>query len=535
MTGASHSLAPARVHVDRRAAAALDIEGVAALGIDSWRADYIWPVSDAEFDRLAETVWHAFFDSLTALPEREQNVFKADIGLPSFLIQHLHLSAAAVRLSHASSGVPHGRQMEAHLAPDWDALGAAFAAPPRQPSRLGHAARSLAKNWILNAPAPVPSRFSACLGYADTWALGSRSPLRAAYQAQQGTACRYVALDDLPAAAAAPLDDNLARAVRGSLKKIDAAAQELLGVSFDTEGAAGAWLRRLGDLAALMASVDRIGRLPHRLLLTNLGLPAYRAAALAMRRHGVEIVGFHHGNDMGAQPFPGGDIVDFLAVDRFVVPSAACLRWRRETYARGPLPAVHPVQFERVQLPLYDEWRQAGRRAPLPRKVEMVMIVGYPPNWLRYPHMAAHWALTQFDVEVALIEALGRGGFKVLYKAHPEFERETRALFKNLPCAFVGGHLERCWQVADAFVFPRISSTSFGFALCTNRPVVLLDVESQNWLKEAHALLARRCRMVPASLEEGARLSFDEDALVAALRAPMREPDQAFVEQVMCA
>ena len=134
-------------------------------------------------------------------------------------------------------------------------------------------------------------------------------------------------------------------------------------IALDTEGAAAAWLRRLGDLAALMAAVDRIGRYPRGLLLTNLGQPAYRAVALALRRHGVEVVGFHHGNDMGAQPFLGGDIVDLLAVDRFVVPSEACLRWRREAYSRGRLAALQPVRFERVKLPLYDEWlRSAAAR-----------------------------------------------------------------------------------------------------------------------------------------------------------------------------
>ncbi len=504
------------------------------MGIDKWRVDYAWPVTDAEFDRLAEAVWDAFLDGVAALSGREQDAFKADIGLPGFLLQHLHLTAAAARLQQSSSAVPYGRQIAAHLSPDWNALGAAFAALPHARSRLGHAARALGKNWILNATAALPLRLAACLGRADTWALGSRSALRAAYQAQADSACRFLTLDDLPPAAPAVLGAGLEHAVRGSLEKMNAAAQRLLAISFDTEGAADAWLRRLNDVAALMGAVDRIGSLPRRLLLTNLGQPLYRAAALAMRRHGVEIVGFHHGNDVGAQPFPAGDIVDLLAVDRFVVPSNACLRWRRDAYSRGRLPQIQSVRFERVLLPLYGELLNDGRRAPLPQKIATVMIVGYPPNWIRYPHLAAHWSLTQLDVEVALIETLGRAGFRVLYKAHPEYERETRELFKDLACTFVGGHLETCWQMADAFVFPRISSTSFGFALCTNRQIVLLDVASQNWREDAHALLARRCRMVPAGVDDDLRIRFDEKALIDALRAPVSTPEESFVAEAMC-
>ena len=218
-----------------------------------------------------------------------------------------------------------------------------------------------------------------------------------------------------------------------------------------------------------------------------------------------------------------------------MVPSGSCLRWREESYAQSPVAAISKVRFERLSLPHYRQWLDAARREPPPQSIEKVMIVGFPPNWIRYPDHPAHWSLSQLDAEMALVTALHEGGFRVLYKAHPEFEAQTRELFKGLPCAFVGDHLESCWQIADAFVFPRISSTSFGFALCTNRPIVLLDIDSQRWCEEARTLLARRCMMVPASVDSDVRLRFDKAALLAALKRPPGPIDYAFVEQAMCA
>ena len=520
---------PARV-----AAPALDIDGVAAIGLQNWRANYAWPISDAEFNQLAEAVWGAFLDGVAELTGCEQDAFKADIVLPNFLLQHLHLSAAAARLRQPSSGVPYGRHVSAHLTPDWAALGEAFAPPSRAPSRLGLGARAFAKNWILNASAALPLRLAACLGRADIWALGSRSPLRAAYQAQGGTACRFLTLEDLPPAVPVAMNAGLERAVRGCVEKMNAAAHRLLAITFDTEGAVGAWIQRLNDLGALMRGIDRIGVLPRQLLLSNLGQPAYRAVALAMHRRGAEIVGFHHGTNMGGQPFPTGNIVDLLAVDCFVVPSNACLRWRRDDYARSRVSQLHPARFERIAQPQYRKWLGDGQRAPLPRQIQSVMIVGFPPNWIRYPHLAGHWALTQLDVEIALIETLRAAGFTVLYKAHPEWESQLKHLFPGLGCGFVGGHLETVWQRADAFVFPRISSSSFGFAVCTNRPIVLLDVDRQDWVEDAYALLARRCRMVPASVDEELRIRFDEKTLIETLRAPVAAPDESYVTEAMC-
>jgi hypothetical protein len=526
-----------RARPGRVAAPALDIEGVAAMGLDNWRANYAWPISDAEFGRLAAVVWDAYLDGVAELTGREQDAFKADIVLPNFLLQHLHLSSAAARLRQSSSDVPYGRHVSAHLTPDWEALGQAFAPPPSAPSRLGLGMGALAKNWILNASAPLPARLAACLGRADTWALGSRSPLRAAYQAQTGTVCQYLTLDDLlPAApaASAAMGAGIHRAVRNCVEKINVGAQRLLGVSLDAESVAGAWMRRLNDLGALMGGTDAIDALPAQLLLTNLGQPSYRAVALAMRRRGVEIVGFHHGTNMGGQPFRVGSIVDLLPVDCFVVPSNACLRWRRDLYAHSRVSELHQARFEHVAQPHYRQWLDDGRRVRLPRQIQSVMIVGFPPNWLRYPHLAGHWALAQLDVEIALIKSLRAAGFAVLYKAHPEWEGQLKHLFAGLDCEFVGGHLETLWQRADAFVFSRISSSSFGFALCTNRPIVLLDVDSQDWVADAYALLARRCRMVPASIGESLRIGFDEMALIDALRMPVSAPEESFVVEAMC-
>jgi hypothetical protein len=536
MTAAAPTAAEApRARRAGAAAAALDIDGVAAIGVERWRESYSWPVSDAEFDGIAEAIRNAYLDAMTELSGRGRGLLTADLHFPAFVLQHLHLAAASDRLSQASSGVPYGRRIAEHLTPDWTALGSAFASPARRPSRPGLWARSAAKSWLLNKDVAWPRRVAACFGQARVWALGSRSPLRAAYQKQAGIACRFLTIDDLRPAAAAPLDAAVETAVRGALDRIDAASRKLLAVSLDTANARRAWMRRLSDLNAVMAAVDAIAKLPETLLLTNAGQPAYRAAALAMRARGVEVVGFHHGNDMGAQPTAAVNIVELLPVDRFVVPSGACLRWREDGYGRSRVAQLSRVAFERLPLPHYAQWLDATRREPAPQAIETVMIVGFPPNWIRYPDLAAHWSLTQLDTEIALVAALREGGFRVLYKAHPEFEQQTRELFSGMPCEFVGDRLETCWRLADAFVFPRISSTSFGFALCTNRPVVLLDVDSQHWREEARALLARRCLMVPASVDAGMRLRFDKAALISALKRPREPIDFSFVEQAMCA
>ena len=514
-------------------APALDTTGVAAIGVEAWHARYAWPVSDAEYTQLAEAVWDAYLDVIEELSGPEQDAVKADLGLPSFLLQHIHLTAAAKRLGQLKNKLPYGHQVEKHLNPDWQVFGNAFSTQTSQVAPFVHGVRAFAKNWYLNGEVPLSARISACLGNADNWALGSRSPMRAAYLAKHGIACRFMTLDDFKRVVSC-LNSKVHGALGGALNKMNAAAMRLLDASFDTGAAKKAWLLRLNDLIDLMKGAERLPKPPKKLLINNLGHPVNRALALALHRRGSDVVGFHHGNDLGAQPFPASLLVDLLAVDCFVVPSDACLTWRKNEYLRSRVSQMHGVRFERVQLPLYQQWRAAGLRDQLPQRVEKVMLVGYPPNWIRYSHLAAHWSLAHLHVEIALIKKLNDAGLIVLYKAHPEFELETRELFKNLPCQFVGGSLENCWQLADAFVFPRISSTSFGFAVATNRPIALLDVKGQDWVKDAYDMLARRCHMVPATVDDSLRIHVDHSALIAALRAAPSLPDESYVE-AMCA
>ena len=513
---------------------ALDIEGVAEIGIDAWRTHYAWPVSDEDYESLCRGIWNEWLEAASKLDGASADLLLSDAGLPAFLLQHLHISGAHHRLSQAGAAPSHGSVIEPYLNPDWNALSQDASLGLRRKSLLEESLRNAARSWFLNGHAALPQRIATAAGQGETWALGSRTPLRAAYLERNHMACRFVShglfLANDGGDRTAPLRD-VAKQLTERFKSV---SRETLGVDFDVDAVRKTWLARLGVLARLAQGTARLSRLPKRLLLTDLGQPANRIIARTLSRKGATVVGFHHGNDMGTKPYPTSDVIDLLPVDRFVVPSEASLTWKRAQYLNGWISDLHEVEFERVDPSQYRDWLAAARGVPLPAHIETVMIVGFPPNWIRYPHLAGHWGLTQFDVECRLIEVLDNAGYKVLYKAHPEWEPQLKAIMAGLPCQFVGGRFEDTWTMADAFVFPRTSSTSFGFALCTNRPIALLDPKGQNWVREGYRMLATRCRMVPAKIQKGVRIEFDKEDLLAKLRQPVTEPDQTFVLEAMC-
>ena len=245
---------------------------------------------------------------------------------------------------------------------------------------------------------------------------------------------------------------------------------------------------------------------------------------------GQEVVGFHHGNYMGEQPNHLTGIAEYGVCDTFVAPTTTSAGWIARKYAQGPQP--RPVRFVSADTDHYRRLHEGMRSAARPAGTD-VMIVGYPPNWNRHYDYAGHHALIQLDLELRLATCLRRAGWRMLLKIHPEWRTLSGRLWAGRVDEIVEAPLEQCWQKASAFLFPRASTTTFGFCLCTNRPVVLLDVEGQPWNREAYDLLRGRCRMVPAHIDPQNRVRFDEDRLLAALRRPPEDIDFNYVEQVM--
>jgi len=533
MTQTDAAVAAAREAADAPVLA-LDVEAIGELGVARWQADFAWPVSDAAFDSLADLIWHGFIALLGRLPPREADLLMADTLLPATILRSLHFRAVEVHCRESGRRLRAAGIARDYVHPDWAKLARRYDLPGGALERWRFRLRGVAKSLAFNRQAGPLSRASVPFRRHRTWNLGSFSAHKTAYLAAQGGLCAHPYWQGLvaPGAAPAPLAPGLAAGIAQLLAEIAGHAARRLGVAVDLTAAGEAWLRRL---AVLAGHYDRLHAtaLPRLLLLSETGNPWHRLISAAVRRQGGQVVGFQHGNEMGVHLNPMSCIAEFGVCDRFVVATATSARWLDALYRASPLARWRPVAFEALPDPQHRSTFAAGRGVALPERIRTVMLMGYPPNWIRYPYFPACYATMRLDLEVRLAKALGEAGVRVIYKAHPQYAEKTAPLFAGLVDRVVGEPLEGTWRQADAFVFAFTGSTTFGFALCTNRPVIVINPAEEAWQPEALALLARRCRLVPAAVDAQNRVQFDAAALRGALAAPVEEPEYAFVEQAM--
>jgi len=512
----------------------LDIFAIKEIGVDAWTNDYRWHMAESQYFAFLDTVWRAFDEVYAGLTDQSsRDVLLSDTAFLNFLSAHCYVrgaDAAARRMGcTASAGALASRLLEPDRAGQRGAFAPAGADRSMVSLRMRQVAASLRHSPLAGwADALCPDR-------AAAWSLGSFSQLKALYAKRHALACSHVYLPVLlgrRAGGEAALPHETVPAVRSVLRAVSKAAETHLGTNIEEDVGATSWFARLARLAETYAALRDRRHVPRVLLLSVVAKPFHKIAALGLRRRGTHVVGFHHGNDMGNLEGMRSGYFEYAHCDTFVCPTAAAASLRRSAYEREPISAFAPVTFTAVDTMRYVELARAAERFAPPRRVKRVMIMGYPMGVMRYPTVADFF-IFQLDVELRLAAWLRRNGYHTIYKMHPEHQVEARGVFESRVDEISTRPFEKVWRGADAFIFGCTTSTTFGFALTTNRPVIVLNIAGLRWTPESFRLLERRCHMIDSYVDEANRLQFDEAALGAALAGEVEAPDPGYLDALM--
>lgn len=515
---------------------AMDAFAVSDMGIGPWLEGPGWPVDDAEYFSVVAAIRAAYVGRLRELDGADRGVLMADYQFMAYLAMHAHALMVAARCAGLGLEPAHGRLSRQFAEPEWGKLGSVFARlATAGGSKL--ALRRLAKNALCNRQVPA-WRVPAGLLRPDALGIGSLLGVKTAYARRNGLFVdnTYVPLlfagCDFAGARPGARLNEAARALAAEVAEVLRSGH---GVALDEGAVAGCLASRLGHLEAARDHLRR--RLPRvgRVLVSEIARPLHRIAVHACRDAGIPATGFHHGNNMGGLQQENFAYNGVASVDEFVCPTPGSAQAFGDLFRSTPMAALADVRFTSVDTDRYSRLVAEAAAAPRPGKVRTVMVLGFPMNAYRSLSTPGNHFALHLELECRLMALLRAHGYKVLYKVHPERAEEARGLLDGFCDAIVPEPFEAVWDRADAFLIKDTTSTTFGHALCLNRPIVFLDFEKPCWRADHHELLCRRVRRVGAEIGPGCRVRFDEDELLAALAAPVGEPDMAYVESAMYA
>ena len=131
------------------------------------------------------------------------------------------------------------------------------------------------------------------------------------------------------------------------------------------------------------------------------------------------------------------------------------------------------------------------------------MVMGYPMNSTRYTddvYCFFHYAL---KLQIQLLINLKNLGYYTIYKSHPDRLLEVGNLMHNFADECNNNKFENVWDKADALVFTITTSTTFGFAITTPLPIVLINATTTDWNYSRKLQIKKRIHILDYTYNNG--------------------------------
>ena len=240
-------------------------------------------------------------------------------------------------------------------------------------------------------------------------------------------------------------------------------------------------------------------------------------------RRGGTVTGFDHITGRGLERDIEYVVLSELALaSRFVVATPALAERLNQ---RAPQKLLHPRHgCEILGNRGYPRVRDLDLTAHTPRAAGQKRRVTYVSPMFRGWRQATPPTTAdpvQLDWELRLVTLLKSMPIDLICRPHPE------GILKHQPhpledVASVSPHLfEQLIEHSDLFVFDWYRSSTFWIALCTDRPIVMIELgysyRDVFFSEEIGSAIERRCRFVRAHTDDRNRLIVDEDELADAI------------------
>ena len=273
----------------------------------------------------------------------------------------------------------------------------------------------------------------------------------------------------------------------------------------------------------LVRAARAVPRLPKRIWAGTGGYRPARALRIEARRRGGTVTGFDHSGSSGfIRETEGLAITEFAVSDRFFATTPRMAEIIEESGAPGLLNGGTEVVGANgdpaFAVPLTGPWR--GPQSP-PRVLYVSgAYIGFRQ---RFPPRIPD--VLKLDWQLRLAELLNRMPIELLAQMHPGglMRGKTHPVGQVAPLS--DRNFEAVADWADVFLFDVVQSTTFTLALCTDRPIVLIDHGMNRFSDPILAMLRRRCAILDVTHDDRNRPQVDAAALEDALCGSLERAD----------
>ena len=241
--------------------------------------------------------------------------------------------------------------------------------------------------------------------------------------------------------------------------------------------------------------------------IPNLGNINYRAFGVAAKLAGHKVIGSSHGNSIGMFDLPLRAFIDLSIVDKFLVVTDYAAK-NYSNLQKKYLAGISDTQVFSVNSDVYKVLLKKHNSLTKIEKLKNIMIIEYPLTETRH-NIYSFWPY-QLKLMLKIGAFMRAIGLKTIMKRHPDRVEESRSIYEEVYDQQLTTPFEDVFEQADAFLFMNITSTTFGFAMTTNRPIFIFSTWLEEVWEEMIPLIKERCIVIPSWIDEKGDFYYDE-------------------------
>jgi hypothetical protein len=505
-----------------------DMSAVRDKGAEYLSNNYNWPVSTQEFIEFDSEINECYVKLLTDLDDSPMyDIALVELSFVSHLVQIFHYNYVKEYAIENNVELLSGLDSYHYRCPNWEKLGSFYSDIEYPFGIVKRFIRRIIKNVFFNRHITLFNFITnVVFGREKIISIGSNDPIRHKFIVESNYFCdNREWIDLIQNKDVIGIDVNIEQEVDLIVKKVInpflvnlRKHKSFFIKNIDFDEIKKIWIKRISDITVIYYNLYRIKKKPNKLLVTEVAKPLHKLITLAFQRDGVEVFCFHHGNDASYSQYRHSHEMTVSHCQYFLVPTKGIAKRYDRDYSHIPIEKRSNTKYISVEdNSLYKAFIENKKVKKRP-VVNRIMIMGYPANSNRYASENGLFFYQKVDLEYRLINFLKNNGYYVIYKAHPDRLREVQGLFNNLVDEYIIEKFENVWHKADVFIFTYTSTSTFGYSLVTNRPILLLDNAKKCRNLSDYFLLKNRVNIIETDTRTNTRIIFDKHKLLKTLK-----------------
>jgi len=248
-----------------------------------------------------------------------------------------------------------------------------------------------------------------------------------------------------------------------------------------------------------------------------------RLMSHVFQRNNLPVIRFTHGGERGLMNDYRWHYPELMFADYYLVHGRTEAEQVSEAISRKTSSlTTKSIKIIGVGSQFHNSIRERDSKSDPINKVQNVMVVSTSfSGELRGTFTSTGEEPVYLEWHLRLLKFLKETQYNVISKRHPKGSiTDTRLFTGFVNDELLGGSFSDMTTTADAFVFD-FAASAFMEALCTNKPVVLIDVPFRPLLQAGREQLEQICTVVKAEYDEHNKVITNFDEVKYGLQKPV--------------